>query len=120
MKKSYCLLHVKSFTVPYFLAFGINTKISSVIRQSQKVNLKTEEARKQSIPNFPKNQRFLPPEHVRECIRGYEMFVFLKIWRALLSCYLRFEICSFALLPTKWVKGSCCTFTFEFKLVCFL
>ena len=62
MKKSYCLLHVKSFTVPYFLAFGINTKISSVIRQSQKVNLKTEEARKQSTPNFPKNERFLPPD----------------------------------------------------------
>ena len=62
MKKIYCLLHVKSFTVPYFLAFGINTKISSVIRQSQKVNLKTEEARKQSTPNFPKNERFLPPD----------------------------------------------------------
>ena len=29
------------------------------------------------------------------------MFVFRKIWRALLSCYLRFEIRTFALLPTK-------------------
>ena len=29
------------------------------------------------------------------------MFVFRKIWRALLSCYLRFEIHTFALLPTK-------------------
>ena len=29
------------------------------------------------------------------------MFVFLKIWRALYSCYLRFEIRPFAILPTK-------------------
>ena len=28
------------------------------------------------------------------------MFVFRKVWRALLSCYLRFEIHPFALLPT--------------------
>ena len=28
-------------------------------------------------------------------IRGLEMFVFPKIWRALFSCYLRFEIRSF-------------------------
>ena len=30
------------------------------------------------------------------------MFVFRKIWRALLSCYLRFEIRTFALLPTNY------------------
>ena len=30
----------------------------------------------------------------------YEMFVSRKIWRALLSCYLRVMICPFALLPT--------------------
>ena len=29
------------------------------------------------------------------------MFVFRKIWRDLLSCYLRFEIRPFALLRTK-------------------
>ena len=29
------------------------------------------------------------------------MFVFRKIWYALLSCYLRFEVRLFALLPTK-------------------
>ena len=28
------------------------------------------------------------------------MLVFQKIWRALFSCYLRFEIRPFALLPT--------------------
>ena len=30
------------------------------------------------------------------------MFVFRKTWRALLSCYLRFEIRPFALLPTNF------------------
>ena len=29
------------------------------------------------------------------------MFVFRKIWRAWFSCYLRFEIRPFALLPTN-------------------
>ena len=31
------------------------------------------------------------------------MFVFRKIWRALLSSYLRFEIRPFALLPTIYM-----------------
>ena len=30
------------------------------------------------------------------------MFVFRKIWHALFSCYLRFEINPFALLPTHY------------------
>ena len=30
------------------------------------------------------------------------MFVFRKIWRTLLSCYLRFGIRPFALLPTSY------------------
>ena len=30
------------------------------------------------------------------------MLVFRKIWRALFSCNTRFEICSFALLPTSY------------------
>ena len=34
-------------------------------------------------------------------IRGWEMFVFRKIWRALFSCNTRFEIRPFALLPTN-------------------
>ena len=42
--------------------------------QDPRANLKTEVTRKQSTPNFPKNER------------------------ALFSCYLRFEICSSALL----------------------
>ena len=56
-----------------------------------------EVRRKQSTPNFPKNEHFLPPD---THIRGQKMFAFRNIWRPLLSCYLRFEIRSFALLPT--------------------
>ena len=33
--------------------------------------------------------------------RVTKMFVFRKIWRALLSYYLHFQICPFALLPTS-------------------
>ena len=31
------------------------------------------------------------------------MFIFWKIWCALFSCNSHFEICLFALLPTKWL-----------------
>ena len=42
---------------------------SSVIRQ--KVNLKTGVSRKQSTPNFPKNEHFLPPDtHMYVCVSG--------------------------------------------------
>ena len=33
------------------------------------------------------------------------MFVFWKIWRTLLSCYLRFEIRPFDLLPTSLLSS---------------
>ena len=51
-------------------------------------NLKTQVTRKQSTLSFPKKEM------------GQEIFFFGKIWRALFSCYLRSEICVFALLPT--------------------
>ena len=35
------------------------------------------------------------------------MFVFRKIWCALFSCYLRFEIHPFALLPMNYASNSC-------------
>ena len=65
-------------------------------------NLKRETTRKQSMSSFPKKITFLSLwyAHVRVRIRGYKMFVFRKIWRALFSCYLRFEIRPFALSPT--------------------
>ena len=62
---------------------------------------KTSVSRKQSRPNFPKNEHLLPldTQHVRVHIREWEMFVFRKIWRALFSWNTGFEIRPFALLP---------------------
>ena len=51
--------------------------------------------RKQSSPNFPKNEYFLPPDT--------HTYVFRKIWSALFSCFLRFEIFSFPYLPTMHI-----------------
>ena len=49
-----------------------------------------------------KNKHSLPRyAHVRVSIRGYEMFVYHKIWCALFSCNTRFDIHPFALLSTK-------------------
>ena len=44
---------------------------------------------------------FFNPWYIGSCvrIRGYEMFVFRKIWRVLFSCDTRFAIRRFALLP---------------------
>ena len=42
---------------------------------------------------FSEKQTFLPPDtptYVRMLIRGQKIFVFRKIWRALLFCYLPF------------------------------
>ena len=52
-------------------------------------NFKTGVTRKQSTPNFPKNEHFLPQE----------IFVFWNILLALFSCNTRFENLTFALLP---------------------
>ena len=55
----------------------------------------------QSTLNFPKSKRFLPPDTHPYVSVGKKMFAFRKIWRALYSCYLRFEIRPFVILPTK-------------------
>ena len=52
---------------------------------SQKGESQNGCCKKWSTPNFPKK----------------EMFIFMKIWRALFSWNIRFEIHPFALLPTK-------------------
>ena len=54
---------------------------------------------KQIMLAFPKNEHFLSGGSGR--IRGLEMFLFWKIWRALFSCYLHFKIHPFALLLTS-------------------
>ena len=55
--------------------------------------------------NFPKNERFSPPgTYTYVCVSGgKKTFVFRKIWRALYSCYLRFEIRLFAIVLTNYV-----------------
>ena len=57
---------------------------------------------KQSSPNFPENEHFLLPNtHTYVCLSGAKKISFFqKIWRALFSCYLHFEIRLFAVLPT--------------------
>ena len=62
--------------------------------------LKTGVTRKESTPNFLKNEHFLTPARVR--IRWFEIFVFWKIWRTLFSCNTCFKIRPFALLPTSY------------------
>ena len=64
---------------------------SSVIRQQG------ESQKKQSTSNVPKNEHFLPPDT--------QMCVFRKIRHALFSWNTRFEIRSFALLPTNCSYG---------------
>ena len=81
----------------YFILFNY---IWSVIREKGEsqngCNKKVKDAK------FSEKGTFLTPRYVRVrvCITGLEMFIFWKIWLALLSCYLRFEIQLFALLPT--------------------
>ena len=59
-----------------------------------------EVTRKQNTPNFPKNDHFLSPIRTPTWALGSRKHsFFLEIWRALFSCYLRFEICPSPLLP---------------------
>ena len=55
---------------------------------------------------FSTEQTWLTPwyTHVHVRIRKWNMFVFRKIWCTLFSWNTRFEICPFALLPTKYWK----------------
>ena len=60
--------------------------------------------RKQSIPNFPKNEHFLPPDmHLYVCISGGKKCSFFgKLDVLWCACYLRFAIHPFALILTYW------------------
>ena len=64
--------------------------------QGKRAKLQMGVSRKQSPPNFLKNEHFLPPDT--------NMYVFQKIWRALFSWNTRLEITLFALLPTYCVE----------------
>ena len=65
---------------------------SSVIRQ--KGEFQNGGNKKKKLCKFSEKLTFLTPwhAHVRVYIRRCEMSVFQDIWRALFSCYLRFEI----------------------------
>ena len=58
--------------------------------QGKRVNLKTGVSRKQSTPNFPKNEHLVPPDtHTMQITKlryqGVRNVLFRKIWRALFS-----------------------------------
>ena len=66
---------------------------SSVIRQKDESHNE----------NFPKNEHFLPPDkYTRVCVLGVKNVRFSEIWRTLFSCNTRFEIRTFALMPTSY------------------
>ena len=63
--------------------------------QGKRANLNTE-IRKQSLPNFPKNEHFLPPgTHTYVCVSEGKKCSFFGSF-----LLLRFEIQPFTLLPT--------------------
>ena len=74
---------------------------SSVIRQ--KGISQNEGDKKTKHAKFFEKWTFLTPWYAHVCvrIRGWEMFVIRKIWRAFFSYYYHFDIHPFALLPTK-------------------
>ena len=53
------------------------------------------------MPDFTKNEHFLPPDtHTYVCVSGSKKCSFFrKIWHAMFSWNIRFEICPFLLLP---------------------
>ena len=65
---------------------------SSVIRH------KGESSRKQSTPNFPKNEHFLPPDtQTYVCLSGGKKCSFF--WKFGVLCFLETPVLRFALLP---------------------
>ena len=64
----------------------------------KRANLKTEVTRTQSTPNFPKNERFLPPDtHTYVCVSGGKKRSFFGKFGVL--CILVTSVLRFALLP---------------------
>ena len=62
------------------------------------MNLKTGVSRKQSTPNFPKNEHFLPPDtHTYVCVSGGKKCSFFGKFGML--CFLKTPVLRFALSP---------------------
>ena len=61
-------------------------------------NLKTGVSRKQSTPNFSKNEHFLPPDtYTYVCVSGGKKCSFFRKFGVL--CFLEAPVLGFALLP---------------------
>ena len=67
----------------------------------KRANLKTEVIRIQSMPNFPKNEWFLPPDrHTYVCLSGGKNRSFFGKFNVL--CILVTSVLRFTLLPYYW------------------
>ena len=69
----------------------------------KRANLKKEVTRIPSTPSFSKNELFLPRD-----MWGKKRSFLPKIWRAWYSCYLRFDIRPFAIVPTNGSHRNYC------------
>ena len=82
-----------------FMCMIDNVK-SSTIGQLR-ANPKTGVAKKQSTPNFPKNEHFLPPDmHTCVCVSGVKKFSVSRKFSVL--CFFPTPVLGFALLPCYW------------------
>ena len=62
------------------------------------MNLRTGVSRKQSVPNSPKNEHFLPPDtHTNVCVSGGKKCSFFGKFGVL--CFLETPVLRFTLLP---------------------
>ena len=69
-----------------------------VSNKAKRANLKTDVIRKQSTPNFPKNEHFLPRDtHTCVCVSGGKKCSFFRKFGML--CFLITPILRFVLLP---------------------
>ena len=69
-----------------------------IVGNKARVNLRTGVSRKQSTPNFPKNEHFLPPDtHTFVCVSGGKKCSFFGEFGTL--CFLETPVLRFTLLP---------------------
>ena len=73
-------IHANLYTEEAF-QFKHAFQLKEIVRGKRTI-LKTEITRKQSSPNFPKNDHFLPPDmHTCMCVSGVRNIRFLKnLW----------------------------------------
>ena len=75
---------------------------SAIVQYQRKIELFN--SIQQSTPNTPKNEHFLPPNtYAYVCVSGYKKCSFFGKFGMLCFLETRFDIRSFALLPTSFV-----------------